>query len=250
MSTKSPSPSSRRFPRSTEELSDFAQEAIEQVPNLLAMARRLTRSAVEAEDLVQDTLVKAIRARDQFQEGTNLRAWLFKILKNTFINRYHRHRIERAATDLPMGDPVVDGWIGNATMSAMRDPEASLLRPQLEREIQAAIDELPEEFRMVVVLADVEGFAYREIADILGCPIGTVMSRLHRARRVLKARLIDHARALGLVEPEPIVGDGAEGHAAPIDLRAYRETDAKRGADARRAADGKRGTEDRNAGNE
>src|SRR5690606_16350507 len=115
-----------------------------------------------------------------------------------------------------------------------RDPESSLLRPQLEQHINAAIDELPEEFRVVVLLADVEGFAYREIAETLGCPIGTGMSRLHRARRALKVKLIEHARELGLVSPEPEVGDQVERRAnapkpadpsaaEPIDLQAYRD---------------------------
>ncbi len=191
----------------------------------MGMARRLTRSPVEAEDLVQDTMVKAIRAQDQYQAGTNLRAWLFRILKNTFINRYHRGRIEKAATQLHAGDPIVDGWMGTASVSAMRDPEANLLRPQLEREIRAAIDELPDEFRMVVILADVEGFAYREIAETLECPIGTVMSRLHRARRILKSKLIDHAREIGLVQPEAHVGEDEsfeDPKDEPIDLQAYR----------------------------
>ncbi len=203
------------------------------LPNMMGMARRLTRSVVEAEDLVQDTLVKAIRARDQYQAGTNLRAWLFRILKNTFINKYHRGRIEKAATQMHGGDPIVDGWIGTASVSAMRDPEANLLRPQLEREIQAAIDELPEEFRMVVILADVEGFAYREIAETLECPIGTVMSRLHRARRILKTKLIDQARELGLVHPEPQVGEGEMGQDPkdnePIDLQTYRNAGGNKG---------------------
>lgn len=223
----------RRGARLGHLVSGFSQEILEHAPALLALGRRLTRSSVEAEDLVQDTLVKALRAREQYQAGTNLKAWLFKILKNTFINRYHQGHRERTMLNTNLGDPVVDGWIGSASLSAMRDPESQLLRPQLEQHIQAAVDRLPEEFRTVVLLADAEGFAYREIAEIVGCPIGTVMSRLHRARRLLKAQLIEHARAMGLVEPEPAVGapqpqadlapsspHGSSDH--PIDLHTYR----------------------------
>lgn len=215
------------------DVTGFSQEIMEHAPALLALGRRLTRSSVEAEDLVQDTLVKALRAREQYQAGTNLKAWLFKILKNTFINRYHRGHLERTTLNTSLGDPVVDGWIGSASIAAMRDPESLLLRPELEHHIQSAVERLPEEFRTVVLLADAEGFAYREIAEIVGCPIGTVMSRLHRARRLLKAQLIEHARALGLVEPEAAVeasrpqADVApssphDSSDRPIDLHTYR----------------------------
>lgn len=201
----------------------------------MGVARRLTKSQAEAEDLVQDTVVKALRARAQYQEGTNLKAWLLKILKNTFINRYHRASLERNALATPLADPVVDGWMSHASMSAMRDPEAMALRPQLEEELSRCIDELPEEFRMVVLLADAQGFSYREVAETLGCPLGTVMSRLHRARRLLKSRLIHLARERGIVLPEPVVGSStepADAEAEPIDLRTYRASAA--GSRARR----------------
>jgi RNA polymerase sigma-70 factor, ECF subfamily len=215
-------------------LSEFSKEALTHLGSLLAVAKRLTRAQAEAEDLVQDTLVKALKAREQFQAGTNLRAWLLKILKNTFISRYHRGQMERAALSTNQADPVADGWLSSASIQAMRDPEANVLRPQLEQRIRDAIDSLPEEFRMVVVLADAEGFAYREIAETLGCPIGTVMSRLHRARRILKAQLVQDARELGLVPAEVLEEQGATGVALcepslgrdaeerPIDLHAYR----------------------------
>jgi RNA polymerase sigma-70 factor (ECF subfamily) len=111
-------------------------------------------------------------------------------------------------------------------MAAMRDPESAALRPVLEGEIRRALDELPEEFRLAVVLADVEELSYREIADIMGCPIGTVMSRLHRGRRLLKHRLYDHAREMGIIGPETMVGDNEDDKSsrtsAPLDLEAYR----------------------------
>ncbi len=204
---------------------DFEREALSHLSSLLAVATRLTRNGAEAEDLVQDTLVKALRARAQFEAGTNMRAWLLRILTNTFINRYRRGGLERSVFDGPDADPLADGWISSSTMAALRDPESMALRPMLEREIENALDELPEEFRLAVVLADVEELSYREIADVMGCPIGTVMSRLHRGRRLLKGRLYEHARAMGIVGPEPVVGDSGE----PVDLATYRAKKARTG---------------------
>lgn len=209
------------------ELEEFERAILAHGSNLLAVATRLARNRAEAEDLVQDTLVKALRARQQYESGTNLKAWLFKILKNTFINRYRRSGLERTVLDGPDADPLADGWIGASTLRAMRDPESQALRPVLEREIAAALDSVPEEFRLVVVLADVEELSYKEIADLVGCPIGTVMSRLHRGRRILKTKLIDQARMLGLVADEPEPATAAAEPEAPVALDAYR---AKRSA--------------------
>ncbi len=190
---------------------------------MLAVGTRLTKNSAEAEDLVQDTFVKAIRARQQFEAGTNMRAWLLRILTNTFINRYRRGGLEKSVLEGPDADPLADGWVSASTMEAMRDPESQALRPVLQREIQAALDELPDEFRLAVMLADVEELSYREIADVMGCPIGTVMSRLHRGRRLLKSRLYEHALAMGIVSPEPVVGhkEAAEPE-QPIDMEPYR----------------------------
>lgn len=185
---------------------DFEDEVLRQLPSLLAVATRLTRNRAEAEDLVQDTCVKALRARDQYEPGSNLRAWCLKILRNTFINRYRRDGLERSVFDGPDADPLADGWIGANTLASMRDPEAGLLRPMLEEEIAQALRELPEEFRLVVVLCDVEELSYKEIASIVGCPVGTVMSRLHRGRRILKTRLLEQARSLGVISVEAEVG--------------------------------------------
>jgi RNA polymerase sigma-70 factor (ECF subfamily) len=188
---------------------EFERDALVHLPTLLAVASRLTRNGTEAEDLVQDTLLKALKARDHFAQGSNMRAWLLRILTNTFINRYRRGGLERSVLDGPDADPLADGWIGASTMEAMRDPESRALRSLLEREILGALDELPEEFRLAVVLSDVEELSYREIAEIMGCPIGTVMSRLHRGRRLLKGRLYQHARSLGIVGPEHSIGPAA-----------------------------------------
>jgi RNA polymerase sigma-70 factor (ECF subfamily) len=213
-------------PRSGISLEDFERDSLAQLGGLLAVAARLTKNAAEAEDLVQDTFVKAMRARQQFEAGTNMRAWLLRILTNTFINRYRRGGLERSVIEGPDADPLADGWIGSSTLEAMRDPESRALRPMLEAEINRALDAIPDEFRLAVVLADVEELSYREIADIMGCPIGTVMSRLHRGRRLLKAHLYEHARAMGIIGPEPLVGEEPAApvsvEAQPIDMRHWR----------------------------
>lgn len=207
-----------------ETLTSFEKDALSHLTSLLAVANRLTRGSAESEDLVQDTLVKAMRAQAQFELGTNLKAWLLRILTNTFINRYRRGSLERSVVETDDADPLWDGWISTSSMEAMRDPESIALRPMLEGEIRTALEDLPEDFRIVVVLADVEELSYREIADILGCPIGTVMSRLHRGRRILKAKLVDHARELGIIPETSNESPVAElvRTNEPIDLAEYR----------------------------
>ncbi|PIE05366.1 MAG: RNA polymerase subunit sigma [Sorangium cellulosum] len=160
----------------------------------------MTRNPVDAEDLVQDTMVKAIRSRSQFQDGTNLKAWLFKILTNTFINRYRRGSLEREVLSGPDARPLSDGWMSTASMRDMCDAESQAFRPIIEKEVTRALEQLPDEFRIAVLLSDVEDFAYKEIAEIMGCPVGTVMSRLHRGRRMLQGMLHDHAVAMGIVK--------------------------------------------------
>jgi RNA polymerase sigma-70 factor (ECF subfamily) len=201
---------------------DFGAAALEHLPRLMGVARRLCRTAAEAEDLVQDTYVKALRAQGQYQPGTNLRAWLLKILKNTFINRYRRGGIERSLLQGPDADPLADGWVGATTMRALRDPESQALRAVLEEEIETALRALPEDFRMVVLFADVEDLSYREIAEVLDCPIGTVMSRLHRGRRLLKRSLYEQAVAFGIVAPA--TRDATE---EPVHLDDYRKKEGK-----------------------
>jgi len=198
----------------------FEVEMLGHLDTLYGVSCRMTRSTAEAEDLVQDTVVKAMRARDQFQPGTNLKAWLLRILTNTFINRYRRGGIERDLLDGPDADALTDGWISSSTMRAMRDPETQALSPLVEAEVQRALDELPDEFRLAVILSDIEELSYKEIADAMGCPIGTVMSRLHRGRRMLQKSLREHAIAMGIVSE-----DASETRApndAPADLAAYR----------------------------
>jgi RNA polymerase sigma-70 factor (ECF subfamily) len=140
-----------------------------------------------------------MRAKSQFTPGTNLKAWLLRIVTTTFLNQYKRGGLERDVLEGPDADPLTDGWMSAQTMRSMRDAESLALQPMLRQELTAALDALPEEFRLAVVLSDVEEMSYKEIADVMGCPIGTVMSRLHRGRKLLKETLHDHAIAMGIV---------------------------------------------------
>lgn len=186
---------------------------------LYAVSCRMTRSTTEAEDLVQDTIVKAMRARDQFEPGSNLKAWLLRILTNTFINRYRRGGLERELIDGPDADSLTEGWVGATTLRGMRDPESVVLAPLVEAEVGRALDELPAEFRIAVVLSDIEELSYKEIADAMGCPIGTVMSRLYRGRKMLQGKLRDHAIAIGIINES----SSKKGEDSPTDLDAYRK---------------------------
>ena len=202
----------------------FEVDLLGHLDTLYGVSCRMTKSTTEAEDLVQDTVVKAMRSRDQFTPGTNLKAWLLRILTNTFINRYRRGGLERDLFEGPDADSLTDGWVGANTMRAMRDPETQALSPLVEAEVQRALDDLPHEFRLAVVLSDVEELSYKEIADAMGCPIGTVMSRLHRGRRMLQKTLREQAVAMGIVSEEIAVAKDD----SPADLAALRRR--KRGA--------------------
>ena len=179
----------------------FADQAMEYMGSLYSAALRMTRNPSDAEDLVQETYLKAYRAFGSFQEGTNLKAWLYRILTNTFINTYRarRRRPEQAEVE-----DVEDLYLyrrlgGLEAVSAGRSAEEEVLEHFTESDVKEAVEALPEQFRMAVLLADVEGFSYKEIAEILDVPIGTVMSRLHRGRKALQKALHDFGTARGLV---------------------------------------------------
>ena len=183
----------------------FSELAMEYMGSLYSAALRMTRNPADAEDLVQETYLKAYRAFGSFQEGTNLKAWLYRILTNTFINSYRARRRRPEQTEL---DDVEDLYLyrrlgGLEAVSAGRSAEEEVLEHFTESDVKEAVEALPEQFRMAVLLADVEGFSYKEIADILDVPIGTVMSRLHRGRKALQKALHDFGRERGLVAPTP-----------------------------------------------
>ena len=179
--------------------SEFAAEAMQYAPQLYSAALRMTRNAADAEDLVQETFLKGYRSFAGFQEGTNLRAWLFRILTNTFINTYRAKQRRVQETDLAdVEDLYLYKRIGSLER-ASQSAEETLFEMFTDDEVKAALEGLPENFRLPVLLADVEEFSYKEIADMLDIPIGTVMSRLHRGRKAMQKALIDYATERGIV---------------------------------------------------
>ena len=168
---------------------------------LYGAARRMTRNAADAEDLVQETYLRAYKGYDRFAEGTNLRAWLFRILTNLFINEYRRRKRRPTETDLGDTDTLyMYRGLGGAELARRaRSAEDELLDGLTSAEVRHAIESLSDTYRVAVLLADVEGFAYKEVAEILDVPIGTVMSRLHRGRKKLREALQEYGRTRGLV---------------------------------------------------
>ncbi|HSV64539.1 MAG TPA: sigma-70 family RNA polymerase sigma factor [Mycobacteriales bacterium] len=177
----------------------FERDALPFLDQLYAAAMRMTRNPADAEDLVQETFVKAFANFHQFAEGTNLKAWLYRILTNTFINTYRKRQRQPQQANT---DTVEDWQLAQAeshTSSGLRSAEMEAMDRLPDSDVKEALQKLPEDFRLAVYLADVEGFSYKEIADIMETPIGTVMSRLHRGRRGLQRLLADYARERGLV---------------------------------------------------
>jgi RNA polymerase sigma-70 factor (ECF subfamily) len=190
-------------PRQTETEAErdqrFEADAMQYLDQLYAAAMRMTRNPADAEDVVQETFAKAYASFHQFTPGTNLKAWLYRILTNTYINSYRKKQREPKLSD---GDTVEDWQLARAeshTSSGLKSAETVALENLPDSDVKEALQQLAPDFRLAVYLADVEGFSYKEIAEIMGTPIGTVMSRLNRGRNQLRLLLADYARGRGLV---------------------------------------------------
>jgi RNA polymerase sigma-70 factor (ECF subfamily) len=191
------------FRRSTTQ-SEFEREVMPHLQALYAVALRMTRSEGDAEDLVQDTILRAYRFWDGYTAGSNCRAWLMRILTNVFRNRYREHTREQEILDQAETSAANLGQFQGA---APRDAESALFGRMLSRDVERALATLPPEFRLPVILADLEDLSYKEIADIMECPAGTVMSRLYRGRRLLQKQLSDYAAREPGAEPAAPAAD-------------------------------------------
>ncbi|HVV17677.1 MAG TPA: sigma-70 family RNA polymerase sigma factor [Polyangia bacterium] len=198
---------------------DFEQEALPNLPALYSAALRMTRNEKDAEDLVQDTLLRAYRFFDTFQAGTNCKAWLFRILTNVFCNRYRdREREHLVLSEAESSSANLEQFVGGGADG--RDVETALLGRMVSTDVEKALAAVPSDFRMAVILADLEDFSYKEIAEIMDCPAGTVMSRLFRGRKILQGLLHDYAVEQGIIPAAP--GGEATDPQAPVDIAAYR----------------------------
>jgi RNA polymerase sigma-70 factor (ECF subfamily) len=180
--------------------SEFEAEAVPHMDILYNFALRTTGNSDDAQDLLQETLLKAYRFWDKYEKGTNIRAWLFRIMKNSYINRYRKEMREPGMVDYEDVENFYDSIRDDSTDT--NDLQKKLYSNMLSDEVTKALQSLPEDFRTVVILCDIEGLTYEEIAEFLNCPIGTVRSRLHRGRKMLQEKLFDYARERGLFDDE------------------------------------------------
>jgi RNA polymerase sigma-70 factor (ECF subfamily) len=176
---------------------DFDSATMPYLDSLYNTASRMTGNAEDAEDLVQETFFKAYKYYDKFEEGTNLKAWLFKILKNTFINNYRKKKLEPRSVEFGEIEEGFERIVRLEPGQKRTDPESEFMSRVMDDGVRKALDSLPHDYRMVVILADLEDFSYREIADILDCPVGTVMSRLYRGRKLLERALRKYGESHG-----------------------------------------------------
>jgi RNA polymerase sigma-70 factor (ECF subfamily) len=202
---------------------DFEPEAMPHLGALYGAALRLTRNEGDAEDLVQETMLRAYRFWDTFEAGTNCKAWLFRILNNVFCNKYRQREREQEILDqVESSDANLGEFVGEQTS----DTETALLGRMLSGDVERALAAVPPEFRMAVILADLEDFSYKEIAEIMDCPAGTVMSRLYRGRKILQKLLYDYAREQGIISTAEAPDEGGD---RPIDLASYRSKRSQEG---------------------
>jgi len=192
---------------------DFETAAMPYVDALYNTAYRMTRNVEDAQDLVQETYLKAYKYYDKFSEGTNFKAWLFKIMKNTFINNYRKKQLTPPQSDFSDIEGAFESQVSDELTQKMRSPEQELLADILDEDVQRALEDLPADYRMAVVLADLENFSYKDIAEILEVPVGTVMSRLYRGRKMLEAAMLEYAQDHGYLRSgEPTKMRSRRGH--------------------------------------
>jgi RNA polymerase sigma-70 factor, ECF subfamily len=182
---------------------DFSTGRLPYRDQLYKSALRMTRSVEDAEDLIQETYLKAFKYYERFAEGTNFKAWLFKIMKNTFINSYRKRKLQPPKVDFDEVQEGLEETLLDQAHASLADPESWLMSVEMDAEVREALLGLPHDYKMVVLLADLEGFAYKEIADILAVPVGTVMSRLYRGRRMLERALLSFGRRYNYVNTRP-----------------------------------------------
>ena len=209
----------------------FREEALPHLDALYGVALRLIKHERDAEDLVQDTYLKAYRHFDKYQRGTNCKAWLFKILTNTFINSYRKKQKERTYLVEDDARPLYERFAVRPPLPLDRafESEDELFHTVFGDEVRAALEQVPADFRLVVLLADLQDFSYKEIAEIMDCPIGTVMSRLYRGRRLLQKELVEYALEQGYLGIDPRQGE--QGNLLSLaEYRRQRRTDGKQAA--------------------
>lgn len=209
----------------------FQDTAMGYIDELYASALRYTKNERDAEDLVQETFVKAYNNWDRFKQGTNCRAWLFTILTNTFINKYRRKKKEREILNADDLRPIEQFFFNRENTNFYDSPERDVVHGSFSQDIKDALGSLSEEFRMVVVLADLNDFSYKEVAHILGCPVGTVMSRLFRGRKMMRRALVDTAYDRGIIrDREPFLHEDSNRTRRSVRkqrLKEHREEDEK-----------------------
>jgi RNA polymerase sigma-70 factor (ECF subfamily) len=208
---------------------EFERTALVHLDAMYGAAYRLTRNPRDAEDLVQDSLVRAYRFWDSFQQDSNCKAWLLRIVTNTFINEYQRRKRSREVLDAATSEQAAtDGVLVHADATDKVSPERAMLASSVSDDVQRALEQLPDDFRTAVILCDMQGLSYKEIADIMETPVGTVMSRLFRGRKLLAAALREFAVSEGYVKTNETSEDKKSED--PIDLQKYRAAKAREGS--------------------